>query len=85
MLGNTNFDLQVCLILDNFDKINAKESWETIKLKIQSLSQKSTCFHQRQAIRELKSTELVTKVNMFLSETGNKRIEVFACCFELYK
>ena len=41
--------------MDNFDKTNAKESWETIKLKIQSLSQKSTCFHQRQAMRELKS------------------------------
>ncbi len=72
MLGNTNFDLQVYLILDNFDKKNAKESWEIIKLKIQSLSQKSTCFCQRQAKRELKSLHVaLNHINKWIFEGDN--------------
>ncbi len=72
MLGNTNFDLQVYLILDNFDKKNAKESWEIIKLKIQSLSQKSTCFCQRQAKRELKSLHVaLNHINKRIFEGDN--------------
>ncbi len=64
LLGDVSFDLQIQLILDNFDWDNTIESWETIKLKVQSLAQRMTCFRQKQAKQELQSLHsLLTEVN----------------------
>ncbi len=55
MLGDSDYCAQIDLILALFDWNNPLESWETIKIKIQSLSQHKTAFRQRQRLQEWQS------------------------------
>ncbi len=48
ILENPNFQMQVGLILDNFDQKVPCGSWEQIKIKIQNLAQQYTQFRKHQ-------------------------------------
>ncbi len=47
LLNDKTFKQQIDLILDNFSDKSPLNSWDEIKLKIQNLAQKATCFRQK--------------------------------------
>ena len=55
ILGDSDYCAQIDLILASFDWNNPLESWEIIKIKIQSLSRHKTAFRQRQRSQEWQS------------------------------
>ncbi len=65
LLDDPDFVTQIELILDNFDKTHALHSWESIKLKTQTLAMKRTAFRQKQCQKELvglkRSLQIINK------------------------
>ena len=57
MLGNEAFTQQISLIISNWNKTDPITSWEGIKIKIQTVSQKETEYHQKQSVQELKALQ----------------------------
>ena len=57
LLADGSFCSQVELILDNFRLSTASASWESIKLKIQSVAQERTLFRQKQAKYEMQALQ----------------------------
>ena len=63
LLENETFCQQVALICENFDK-SALLSWETAKLKFQSIAQQHTCFRIKQKKHEISSLKsMLTQIN----------------------
>ncbi len=57
LLEDVSFCSQVELSLDNFRSSTVSASWESIKLKIQSIAQEQTMFRQKQAKYEMQALQ----------------------------
>ncbi len=59
LLGNEAFMQQISLIKSNWNKTDPIISWEEIKIKIQTASQKETEYHQKQSVQELQALQQI--------------------------